>query len=497
MPEHPNVLVVLCDELTPGLLGCYGGAVRTPNIDRLAREGAMLTNYTCPLPICGPSRTSIFTGMYPHGHGVLTNIAGPHVKPDDVITERVLHEAGYACRYVGATASLIGKADYLPLLSQDNRPHAVAHEFYSEVRRRPKEQWHDVKWLDAALPIEMSPQVKAATAHVEQHWKDEMYPHLTTTQMGRMDVPVELHYDMLSTSRTCEIIRSLPKDRPFMATCTWIVPHDPFCAPSPYYEMYDPGRLELPGNFGQLEKRFEDNWARRAVVEVGSHGEAVAREYLRIYYANVRLADDMMGQMLAALEHSGRLDDTIVIFSSDHGDMACGHGMITKLSSSFYDELVRVPLLVRYPRAIPAGLRLDVGGGHADLMPTILDLCGQSSPARAQGQSLAPFLTGRASPGERPYSFCEWVQWSHVNRDGREIWYADTPRSFMLRGGGWKYCIFADGDEFLYDLAADPGETANLAAQPQQAPRLAHFRGELESFLARTGYSDKPVEPPT
>jgi len=214
-------------------------------------------------------------------------------------------------------------------------------------------------------------------------------------------------------------------------------------------------------------------------------GQAGIRELLRIYHASVRLIDDQVGRVLNALEQTGQSGNTIVVFSSDHGDMAGGHGMFWKSTTSFYDEIARVPLIIRWPGKIKPG-RSGAAAGQVDFMPTLLDLAGQKIPAQVQGQSLAPYLTGESGAVKVPlYSFCERVraQRGHVRKIA-----PGTPGSFMIRGGGWKYVRYPDGEEFLYHLEKDPGETANLAGRRQHESRKKDLRRELDAWLARTGY---------
>jgi arylsulfatase A-like enzyme len=267
-----------------------------------------------------------------------------------------------------------------------------------------------------------------------------------------------------------------------MITCSLNYPHDPNVLPSPYYEAFKPPALALPANFGYREARFESDWSRQLVADLGETG---LRELLRIYYGSIRLVDEQVGRVWDALEASGRAEDTIVVFTTDHGDMAGGHGMFWKNTSSFYEEIVRVPLIVSYPRRIKPG-RSPLATSLVDIMPTLLDLTGQPIPAHVQGHSLAPYLLGKRDPAlAPPYAFCERVD-SHPEHTRHLA--PGTPGSFMVRGQGWKYVRYADGEEFLYHLGEDPGEAKNLATQPAYAEQKKVLRRELEAWLVKTGY---------
>jgi arylsulfatase A-like enzyme len=242
-----------------------------------------------------------------------------------------------------------------------------------------------------------------------------------------------------------------------MITCSFVWPHDPNVVPSPYYEAFDPEKIKLPENFGVSEKRFENNWSREIVRDLGEPG---LREFLRIYYGMVKLIDDQVGKILRTLDETGKANDTIVIFTADHGDMMGGHGMVWKSTAAFYDEVVRVPLLVRYRR--------------------------KPIPEQAQGQSLVPFLTGERNISKaRQYTFSERVR---ANPQGRRKVIPGTKGEFMVRGKGWKFIRYHDGQEYLYCLNADAGETRNVAADPRNRSCREELAAEIEEWLKRTGW---------
>lgn len=269
-----------------------------------------------------------------------------------------------------------------------------------------------------------------------------------------------------------------------MITCSFVWPHDPNVVPSPYYEMFDPDQIKLPDNWKNPEPRFEKEWSRRIVADLGEPG---LREFLRIYYASVKLIDDQVGRVLKELDEQGVTDDTIIVFTADHGDMVGGHGMVWKSTSAFFDEIVRVPLLIRYPARFKPQ-KSDLAVDLVDLMPTLLDLTGQPIPEQIQGQSLVPFLTGQRDPSAaRKYSFSERIP---QNPTGARKVAPGTKGSFMIRGQGWKYVRYPN-QEFLYHLAEDPGETRNVINEPACAAKRAELSAELDAWLQRTGWPKK------
>jgi arylsulfatase A-like enzyme len=491
--ESPSVLIIMCDQLNARVLGCYGGPVPTPNIDRIAREGVRFTDATCPTPFCSPTRATIVTGMYPHGHGITYNVmrrdypmvksppTQEGIKVSDVTTEGILHAAGYATHHYGKWHL---SDDDLPYYTDMYTEHgAYAEEMaatFAGVREKDASGWMD--WYRWALPVEVTAPFQQAVQAAQSRWGRPRYLDFVA-KMGRLTLPLEQNFDVRVADRTVERIRAVGT-RPLMITCSFNAPHDPNVVPSPYYEMFDPAEIRLPQNRSVREPRHESSWSRQMVTGLGETG---LREFLRVYYASVKLVDDQVGRILDALEQSGRLDRTVVVFTADHGDMAGGHGMTWKSNGSFYDEIVLVPLLVRYPPLLPpqrSGLAVDL----TDLMPTLLEIARQPIPDQAQGQSLVPYLTGRRDALEaRPYSFCERVR---GNRESTREVRPGTPASLMVRGQGWKYVRYPDGDEYLYHLEADPGETENLAKRPDCEPQKRRMIEALEAWRRRTGWEE-------
>ena len=489
----PNILIILCDQLNAGVLGCYGGPVATPNIDRIAREGVRFTDATCPTPFCSPTRATIITGMYPHAHGITYNVmrrdyptvksppTQQGIKTSDVTTEQILHAAGYATHHYGKWHLLDDDLPYYTDMYTEHGAYArEMAETFAAVRQEDASQWMD--WYGWALPVDVAPALEQAVRAARSRWGKPGHLEFVA-EMGRLTLPLEQNFDVRVADKTIERIQSL-SGKPSMITCSFNAPHDPNVVPSPYYEMIDPAEIRLPSNRSVREARFERSWSRQMVTGLGETG---LREFLRVYYASVKLIDDQVGRILAALEQSGQLDRTVVVFTADHGDMAGGHGMAWKSNGSFYDEIVLVPLLIRYPPLFEpqaSGLAVDL----TDLMPTLLEIVARPVPDQAQGQSLVPYLTGRRDVADaRPYSFGERVR---ANRENTRTRLPGAAGSFMVRGQGWKYVRYSSGDEYLYHLATDPGETENLAKRPNALPQKNRMIAALKAWQQRTGWED-------
>ncbi|MHC4442145.1 MAG: sulfatase family protein [Planctomycetota bacterium] len=490
--KTPNILIIMCDQLTPRVLSCYGGPVETPNIDRIAREGVRFTQATCPTPYCSPTRASFIMGVYPHTHGITQNVGSRQIglNQDDITTEKILHADGYLTHFYGKWHLV------KPKLSPD-MPYYPDHyrqfpEYYNEFaedlqKARELGPEHYQKWYEFYLPIEIWPKFQRAVEAMGDVWKDQTYAEFTT-RMGRLKMPLSKHFDVRVTDLTVERIKyAHNRDKPFMVTCAINSPHDPYALPSPYYEMYDPEKIELPANRNVREKRFEQEWSRRLVADIDKPGmgHPSIREFLRIYYGSVRLIDDQVGRILKTLDQTGQTDNTLILFTSDHGDMVGGHGMAWKSTTAFYEEVVSVPLIIRYPRLFKPRVN-NMAVDHVDFMPTILDLLGKPIPDYVQGQSLIPYLTGKRDPATAyPYKFSERIH--RHPKQKREI-LPTTKGSFMIRGNGWKYIRYHDSGEYMYNLKADPGEVKNLINNPQHQNMRTKLANELNTWLKRTGW---------
>ncbi|MFN7939822.1 MAG: sulfatase-like hydrolase/transferase [Bryobacteraceae bacterium] len=487
--RRPSVVTILCDQLNPMVTSVYGGPVPTPNLERLARHGLRFTNATCPTPFCSPTRASIVTGQYPHRHGIVYNVSKidypVHPFQDteegitraDVTADQLLHAAGYSTHQYGKWHLSGDRLPYYP------DPYGEHHEYAREmkdvfdaVRKRPAEKV--MNWYGWMLPVEQMPAFARSFGEDEAYLKG--YTGDFIRRMGRLELPMKDVFDVRVADRTIARLRA-SNGGPQSITCSLNWPHDPNVVPAPWYEETDPRQIALPANSGVREKRFEKDtsWlmmARSADIRV--------REFLRIYYATVRIVDAQVGRVLDEIERQGRTNDTIVIFTADHGDMAGGHGMAWKSTQAFYDEIARVPMIVSWPGRIAPG-RTEAAVNLTDLAPTVLELCGLQAHAGMQGRSFAPVLLGKASATSFVYGVSERV--ARNGRSTRSV--ASTVKgSFMIRGAEAKYVVYADGEEFLYDLKRDAGETRNLAGERGAASLKEKLRGELRAFLKGTEY---------
>ncbi|MBI3680302.1 MAG: sulfatase-like hydrolase/transferase [Acidobacteria bacterium] len=482
----PNLLFLICDQLNASVISPYGGPVATPNLDRLAAGGVVFTNATCPTPFCSPSRASIVTGLYPHRHGIVHNVSrtdypaipAPATEQgllvSDATVDKILHQAGYSTHQYGKWHLSGDALPYYPDQYGEHREYASEMApVFEEIRKQPRQQW--MNWYGWILPVAPDASYQASFPPDDPVRKGQFQDFIV--KMGRLGLKQEQIFDSRVAAKTIARLRSAG-GKPFSITCSFNWPHDPNVIHTPYYEMYDPARVELPATLGQREARFEKDLSRQMAA---GNPQVRLAEFLRIYYASIRFLDDQVGRILDALDSTGRASNTIVVFTSDHGDMAGGHGMAWKSTSAFYDEIARVPLLVSWPGQIRPG-RSEAAASLVDLAPTLLELAGQRVPGAMQGKSLAAVLRGGSSAGDGYlYRFSERVR---PNSDRTRQVTAQTPADLMIRGGGWKYIRYWDGEEFLYDLRRDPHETRNLAGERSARAVRLQMQHQLQRWRA-------------
>jgi choline-sulfatase len=348
--------------------------------------------------------------------------------------------------------------------------------FFDSVRFTPRETW--MNWYNWILPVSQTSEYLNATSSVKPEWEKKIYGDFVL-KMGRLKISPEDNFDYRSASRTIVAIEQ-SAGAPFMITCSFNTPHDPNVCPSPYYEMFNPENIVLPENSDAADAYFNKDWSTEMAKKTGEQG---VREFLRIYYGNVKLIDDQVGRILQALENEGIYDQTIIVFTSDHGDMAGSHGMLWKSTSAFYNEVVKVPLIIRFPEKIQP-YRFNVPVSLVDIMPTLLDFTGYPIPSSCQGNSLFKLVTGKEKEKNHyPYAFCERLPASpgHV-RQMHDNWKG----SFMIMSKTSKYIEYADGTCFYYDLKNDPGESHNEFGNPKHFKKIKALKLEMEQWLEKT-----------
>lgn len=347
----PNILLICTDQQRYDALGCYGNPhILTPAIDALAGEGVLFEQCYVQNPVCAPARASLATGRYVHGHGLWANgVRLPETMP---LFTKALAETGYDCGLIGKLhldACFNGRTE--ERLDDGFRVFDWAHD---PSHRSPENQYH--RWLEARHP--------ALYAEALTRGRDQGDGALTFDNM-----PTEAHYSHWVGERAIDFLaRGRDPDRPFFLWANFYDPHHPFIAPREYLERYDPAALPRPIHHpGALATKppIQTDISRAAYA---GHARGFAsfapdeiQQIVAAYYAMVSLIDDETRRILATLDDLGLAEDTLVIFTSDHGEMLGDHELLLK-GPMFYEGAVRVPLIVRWPGRLPAGVQ--IGRAH-------------------------------------------------------------------------------------------------------------------------------------
>jgi choline-sulfatase len=402
-----NILVVMADQLVPFLTSPYGDAVaRTPNMQRLAEEGVRYDAAYTPYPLCSPARASFITGDFASRHGCYDNAS---ILPADVPT--IAHSLTLA----GYDTVLSGKMHFVG----PDQLHGFAKRLTTDV-------------YPAAM--DWVPTQDAEGRFVRGgHARSYVPPRVGVVEWSKF-----LAYDEETHFRALEYLRGGRTD-PFFLVVSYHHPHDPFQVTQELWDRYDGVDIPLPQTPAEVPYSTMDIWANEAheTDAVDLRDPENLRALRRAYYALVSYIDDKLGELLAAAP-----DDTLVVFTSDHGDMLAERAMVQK--RCFYEWSVRIPLLMRHPDRRDAGSVVAEPVSLLDLAPTLLDLAGAGDRLPMDGGSLF-------EPSGMVFS--EY----HVEK-------VRAP-CFMVRQGTWKYIYVHGHDEQLFDLEADPGEWANLAGE--------------------------------
>jgi len=485
--DYTNVLLIMTDQHTFSALGASGNKqISTPNLDRLAQEGAFFTHCITPTPYCSPTRASVFTGLSTNRHGIWNNVdmnAGLPGLDEGVfpITEEILYDQGYHALHWGK----------LHVCNNNTRPKDYLTEpWHCNTDFACYESW----------PFQISAKRDAKLAELNEAAYNRGFPSWSSwdskknviripvitqasssyvSDIGLSPVPAMYTREFAFGQELMEAM-NLYRDQPWMFTLSYHPPHEPWNAPEPYYGMYDPDSLHMPDNLhlpDNQEVVFSDALAPVASVAGGREiGEKGRREFLRTYYAQVTMIDDMVGEVLDHLDELGLRERTLIVFTADHGDMAGSHAAVGKNLTAFFEPLVRVPMIVSFEGKIPGGIVVDELVTPMDIMPTILDYAGYSEliPEGIDGSSIRPLIEGGA------------VDWRNHVIGMRDYPTPDNPNTqYMIRTGKWKYWWnYREGlDPHMYDLEADPLEKHNLAGNPDYHEQQMELHNKLTGWV--------------
>jgi arylsulfatase A-like enzyme len=442
MSNRPNILIFMTDQQRADVV-MPDHPCRTPNADRLAAEGIRFTQTYTPYAHCCPSRATFMTGLYPSRHGVYNNVC----------TRTAIH---YGLNEGVTTFSeQLSAADYRMVLcgkwhvSIEQSPADCGWE--ERAVTGVKGNFHSrsvAEWSQGPRGSEDDGPRKRG--HVKRPGWGDFVVYGARPDVGAKAYE-ELH-DYTVVSEAVDALQDLTRqDDPWCLFVGPIGPHDPFVVPEKYATMYDPADVELPASYADTLEDKPRIYQRHRRQLWDQLSEEEVRESIAHYWGYCTLEDDLLGEVLDALDESGQADNTLVIFMSDHGEYCGDHGLYLKGVPAFR-EAYHVPCIMRWPAGIEAPQReVDDFVTLADFAPTFLDLAGLEVPEDLTGKSLLPFLQDR-----RP---ADWTDTFFTQFNGVELYY--TQRSVVTREYKYVYNGF-DFDE-LYDLGQDPHEMVNVA----------------------------------
>jgi arylsulfatase A-like enzyme len=419
--KRPNLLIIHTDQQSSWTVSAYGGKeMTTPHIDSIAERGALFGNFFTNSAVCSPSRACLVTGRYPNSHGVFKN--NIPMKKDEVTFATVLKKAGYETGYAGKW----------------------------HLNGTPKPGW--------AKPSEGHGFEDCKHLFNRGHWKiieeqPEGEPRLSYKEIGD-----ETTYttDWLA-AKTIEFIRK-PRTLPFCFMVSIPDPHTPYTIRKPYDTMFNPEEMILPATINEREGK-----AAR-VPKAYKKFEARLRKSKAQYCGEVKCIDDSVGRIIACLKKQGLFDDTIVVFTTDHGDYMGEHGLMGK--NKPYETAFRIPLVVCWPKGIPRGLKIPEIFSTVDFAPTLLTLMGVKPGKRMEGNDASHLLLDKKGKWEN-VSYSYHSSNNYAGLFTPEYQFMISKKDFTLKDAP---------SRILYDRANDPDQTRNLIDDPKYKDLVHEFK---------------------
>ncbi|MDP7239058.1 MAG: sulfatase-like hydrolase/transferase [Candidatus Latescibacteria bacterium] len=434
MNSYPNILLLMTDQQRWDAMGCSGGWIETPHMDRIAAEGMRFTQCVTTSPVCISARTSMATGLYPHHTGVWNNME--YTLPPETLTwMQTIREAGYRTSLFGKTHLHPHKGD---LRDREHLMHGYGLDDVDEIGG-PRASTRVLSHMTAAW------QDHGLWEAYQQDFKDRFAnrPHMVRPS----SLPLAWYADVYVGQQASRYLKNYDRQEPWFCWVSFGGPHEPWDTPAAYANRYDPGKMPAPASRpegrsdrprGTIDQRFE----QAPQLDPGDVGAMRAD-----YAGNVTLIDDQIGHILSVIEQRGELDNTVIVLTSDHGEHNGDAGLIYK--ETFLDGAVRVPLLIRTPDSGLAGSVSNTMVEWFDVGPTLVDLAGGEITHAQDARSLGPVLGDLEQP-HREESISEYRQ------------------ECMMMTPEWKIAINAEQEVYLlFDRSHDPYELKNLAGHPE------------------------------
>ena len=450
-PERPHILMLMADQLRGDCLGADGNpAIKTPNMDRIGHEGIRFRcAYTCT-PSCTPARSALLSGLGPWRNGMLGY--GRVAERYPIEKPRALREAGYYT--LG-----IGKMHWCP---QRN-----THGFHQTiVDESSREESPDFRSDYRAWFSSEAPHLKYdATGIGWNDYRSGIYAHHE-----------RLHPTHWTGETAVRFINGYDRPEPLFLKVSFARPHSPYDPPERFWRQYEDA--DIPeAHVGKWAERYRERSGNDYNIWHGDLGPEQVRRSRQGYYASVSFIDEQIGRILEALEGRGWLDETLIVFTADHGDMTGDHHMWRKTYA--YEASARIPMVMRWPTGLVSAERGQVSPAPVelrDILPTFLEVAGAPGAEHLDGRSLLPLVRGETE------GWREYIDLEH------DVCYGKTNHWNALTDGRRKYIFHAyDGEEQLFDLEQDPGELDDLAGDPAHAAELRKWRSRLIDHLEERG----------
>ena len=454
-----NVLFLIADDLNT-LLGCYGDPqARTPQIDRLAQRGVRFDRAYCTFPLCGPSRNSMLTGLYPNSSGILANsqIFRQTIPDHPSLSQAFRRQGWFAAR--------IGK------LYHYNVPNSIGTNGHDDP---------------ASWELELNP---AGVDRLEEH------PQIFSLTPGAFGGTLswyaspkndEFHTDALLAADAEWVLERCAKrpQRPFFLAVGFFRPHTPYVAPKPYFDLHPKASMRVVTGVKEDQADLPPAALASYKREQDKLTDDLRRQALQAYYASISFMDAQVGRVIDALDRLGLAESTTIVFTSDHGYLTGEHGLWQK--QSLFEESARVPLLIISPGVSRPKTAVTAPVSLLDLYPTLTELAGVTAPSTLQGQSLVPMLRDPTVTG-RGWALSQVMRGSGGGRFA----------GHSLRTARWRYTEWDAGKQGreLYDHANDPRELNNLASAPAHAETVATLSQQLQSAVQGSFPSSGTVPP--
>lgn len=460
--DKPNILLIMTDQQRFDSLGCYDcKAVNTPNLDRLAKEGVLFENCVVANPVCTPSRASMWTGKDLPDHGVYRLYDNLH--EDEVLFPVHLQKLGYR-------TGLFGKLHVSSMIAESKARHSNdgfdVYEWCNEACVYMDSELHAYrKWLENQAP--------------------EFCARMIREKRDVKDIPKELHLTHWAAEQTINFIDE-STDSSWFACMSVFDPHNPYdCGPQKYMDRIKDENIP-PVISSDLARRPESHLRESHDGYLGDFQDFTEQDIIEMrrgYYSMLELLDDEVGRVLECLEKNGQLDNTLIIFTSDHGDMLGDHQLLVK-GAFFYDACVNVPLMMRWPGHLEAGMRLSAPVQNFDIAATILSAAGLESE-----YDLVNAANGDTN-AFRDYAFCRYRNTGI--RSGNRYWEPEI-HGTMIRDERWKLSYYhSSGDGELYDMKNDSEEKNNLWNNAKYSDIKKKLKNELDAAVSEREFQRPP-----